>query len=453
MPEGERRALTGWGRATWSTADVVTAADAADVAAIVGRARPSDRGVLARGLGRSYGDAATNGGGTVIDLTGQQQPLDLDDATGLLRVGAGVSLDRVMAVIVPRGWFVPVTPGTRFVTVGGAIAADIHGKNHHGAGSFCEHVVSLTMAMADGSLRVVTPGEDPRLFWATAGGMGLTGVIVEATIRLVSISSSRLLATTARHPDLAATMAALMVAEAAEPYAVAWLDLLARGRHLGRGVVSAGHFAAPTELGRVDGERLAYHPGSLPGVPALVPGGLLNRTTVAAFNQLWFRRVSRQPRPRPTSIGAFFHPLDGVPGWNHLYGPRGFLQWQMVVPSAATAALEDIVGRLVVARVPSFLTVLKRFRPGNSGLLSFPMEGWTLTVDVATTTPDLGPLLDTLDDLVVEAGGRIYLAKDSRLRPELLPAMYPRLDDFRALRAELDPHRRFTSDLARRLGI
>jgi decaprenylphospho-beta-D-ribofuranose 2-oxidase len=451
MPEHGPRPLTGWGRATWSTADVVAVhAPAQAEAAVRAHAHAASRGLLGRGLGRSYGDAALNGGGVVLDMTAQTGPLELDAAAGQLRVGGGVSLDAVLRAVVPAGWFVPVTPGTRFVTVGGAIAADVHGKNHHRAGSFCEHLLELTLLLADGSIRVLRPEHpaDERLFWATAGGMGLTGVVLEAVVRLEEIAGPRLHAHHERAGDLEATLGALEAAEEAEPYAVAWLDVLARGRSLGRGIVSRGHFAAPAEIGP---PPTPYEPATLQLPTIEFPGGVINRSTVPLLNAAWYHRVPRRGRSGPTSIGAFFHPLDAVGDWNRVYGPAGFLQWQCLVPSAET--LERIVVLLAAARVPSFVTVLKRFRAANPGPLSFPAAGWTLAVDAATSTPGLGELLDELDEAVAIAGGRIYLAKDSRLRPELLDVMYPRLPEFQAVRDEVDPNRVFRSDLARRLGL
>ena len=413
-------------------------------------AAPPARGVLARGLGRSYGDAAQNAGGAVLDATAQTGPIDVDHATATARVGAGVSLDQLMRRLVPLGLWVPVTPGTRFVTVGGAVAADIHGKNHHRDGSIGTHLRSLTLAAPTGTCRL-TPDDD--LFWATVGGMGLTGVILEAEVALPRIPSATLLVDTDRTDDLEGVLDLMERGDDAYHYSVAWIDCLARGRHLGRSVLTRGDFAAvddlPTERRRAS---LAYHPTVRVQAPPLFPSGVVNAWSMRAFNEAWYRKAPRCRRAEPQSIPTFFHPLDGVGGWNRLYGGRGFLQYQFVVPFGEEGALRAAIGRLADAGAASALAVLKRFGPANRGPLSFPQPGWTLALDLPVT-PELAGLLDGLDELVAVAGGRVYLAKDSRLRPELLPVMYPRLAQWRAQRDRADPDAVLASDLDRRLHL
>jgi decaprenylphospho-beta-D-ribofuranose 2-oxidase len=411
---------------------------------------PPARGVVARGLGRSYGDAAQNAGGRVIDTTGVHR-LEIDHATGTVTAGAGVSIDALLRVLVPRGRFVPVTPGTRFVTVGGAVAADIHGKNHHHAGSWCQHVESLRLQLPSGEVVEVGPDRDPDLFWATAGGMGLTGVVLDATFRCPAVETSRLVVDTDRAADLDEAMRLMDQGDAGYDYSVAWIDLLATGAAMGRSVLTRGRFARAEE---VEGPGpLAYDPRLSVPAPPWVPSWMLNRLSIRAFNELWFRKAPVRRRDELQSIPQFFHPLDMVEGWNRLYGERGFLQWQFVVPFAAGEALRTIVGRLSAQRCPSFLAVLKRFGPADPGPLSFPAAGWTLALDIPAGLTGLGPLLDELDREVVAAGGRIYLAKDSRVAPELVPAMYPRLDEWRAVRRRVDPDGVLRSDLARRLSL
>jgi decaprenylphospho-beta-D-ribofuranose 2-oxidase len=405
-------------------------------------------------LGRSYGDAAQNAGGDVILTTGLDRILDVDVAEARARVQAGVSLDWLMRTLLPLGLWPMVTPGTRQVTVGGAIASDIHGKNHHRDGTFTSHVESFVLETpAFGSL-AVSAHNDQDLFWATAGGMGLTGLISEATIRLLPVETSTMRVDTERAPDLDAALARMAEADRRYRYSVAWIDCLARGRSLGRSVLEFGEHARLDDLParrRRRHDALHFEPFDRARAPGWAPTGLLNRWTVAAFNGMWYRKSPRHPTSHLVPAAGFFHPLDLVGGWNRLYGPRGFLQYQMVVPEGSEDTLRRCVEALSESRCASFLAVLKRFGSANPAPLSFPRAGWTLALDMPAAVPRLGDLLDRLDEMVATAGGRVYLAKDSRLRPDLLEAMYPALPAWRAVRDRVDPERRLRSDLARRL--
>lgn len=442
--------LTGWGRTSPSAAFVTEPDSVEDVQSAVLHA--GTRGVLARGLGRSYGDAAQSGGATVLRMPSMNR-FTLDPAAGTVTASAGASLDEILTGIVPNGFFVPVTPGTRMVTVGGAIAADIHGKNHHVDGSFGSHVTSMTIVDGTGAIRVLTPN-DPATrdaFWATVGGMGLTGVIVEATFTVIPITSSLMSVDTERGNDLDDVMTRMLAADARYRYSVAWIDSVSTA---GRGVITSGEHATIDQLpaDRRSTAR-AYVPKVVATAPKLIPGGLINKLSMRAFNETWFRKHPKQRAGDLHSIASFFHPLDGVQEWNRVYGPAGFLQYQFLVPDSAGNVIGTALARLRAVGAPSFLTVLKRFGPANPAPLSFPDEGWTLAMDIPTGVDGLAATLDGLDELVAEAGGRLYLAKDSRQSPEMFRRTYPRLAQWQEVRSAMDPHGVFTSDLARRLQL
>lgn len=447
---GDDRLLAGWGGTAPSRARLVTPLDDNDVSRLLDVAPP--RGVIARGLGRSYGDVALNAGGMVLDATALTGVKSIDLERGIVTVGAGTSLDSLMKWLLPRGWFVPVTAGTRFVTVGGAIASDIHGKNHHAEGTFGSHVHALTLRTGGGDTLTVTPTDTPDIFWATAGGMGLTGVILDATFDLIPVETSLIQVDEERCRDLDDMMSRMSEGDDRYRYSVAWIDYSV-GRSLGRGILGRGDHAtldALPKAARAHPRRFAPKP--LAVTPEVLPSGLVNDMTVRAFNEAWFRKAPKH-HSGLQSLGLFFHPLDLIDGWNRAYGRRGFVQYQLVVPFGAEATVRFALELLNRERMPSFLNVLKRFGAQNPGMLSFPRPGWTLTVDIPVGNPGLPRVLDRLDDAVLEAGGRVYLAKDARTRPEHLGIMYPRLPQFREIRAKLDPDRVITSDMARRLGL
>ncbi|HEY8457637.1 MAG TPA: FAD-binding oxidoreductase [Actinopolymorphaceae bacterium] len=504
----ERRLLTGWGRTSPTAAHVVAPRSVEEIARLL--ADPPPRGLIARGLGRSYGDAAQDAGGVVLDCTTLPARLDIDADRGIVTASTGTSFDTLIRELLPRGWFVPVTPGTRYVTVGGAVAADIHGKNHHVAGSFGCFLLGLTLVLPGGRVVQVSDlpnetglslrpaGSDPKthlegihgyvehardeplagtgnsplkdpdalhgsdipaseLFWATVGGMGLTGVVVDATFRCIPVETSRMWVQTRRAANLDELLATMTASDEAFPYSVAWIDLLARGSSLGRGVITHGRHAAVDELpAKMRRDPLRFDARPRLTAPPWAPSGLLNAVSVRAFNEWWYRKAcfpGGRSHTAIQSIPAFFHPLDGVDGWNRLYGNRGFVQYQFVVPFDAEDTLRSIVADLAAMRVPSFLAVLKRFGSRNPAPLSFPQPGWTLALDIPVGDRRLPGLLRDFDTRVAEAGGRVYLAKDSRLSADMMAAMYPELDAWRAVRSRIDPHGVLRSDLARRLDL
>lgn len=461
MPDdfGERL-LSGWGRVGATRALVRAPRDTQEILALFSGANGD--GIVARGLGRSYGDAAQCAGGTVVD-TSQLDHMSGVNIFGEVEVGAGTSLDALLQRTLPDGWFLPVTPGTRQVTVGGAIAADVHGKNHHTDGSFAQHVASMTIATPTG-MRHVSPGEDGELFWATAGGMGLTGIVTSARLRMIEVETDRMLVDTDRFCDLDDVMSAMEEGDARYRYSVAWVDCSsplratashgARRAQMGRAVLTRADHACLEVLPPRERSSASVVPvrPSL-RVPRHLPRRVLNRASIAAFNEAWFRRAPEHREAEVQSMWRFFHPLDAVTDWNRLYGRKGFVQYQFAVPAARGDVVVAAVRRLSERRIPSFLAVLKRFGPSSPGPLSFPIPGWTFAVDVPLGPEGLAACLDQLDEMVAEAGGRVYLAKDSRLRPDVLATMYPRLEDLSSVRRRVDPRGVLRSDLSRRLGL
>ena len=368
------------------------------------------------------------------------------DTEGLVTAAPDTTIGQLLDHLMPLGWFVPVTPGTREVSIAGAVAADVHGKNHHADGSLGQHVEAIRLVTPSGGPATVTPTSDPELFWATCGGMGLTGVITQVRFRAIPIGGSPMLVDTWRTSDLEHTMDVLVETDGPFRYTVAWLDLLARGASLGRGVVTAGDHAPADGRERTSPSNLA-----LPAPPA--PSWTLNRLSITAFNELWYRKAPTRALGQPQSVAEFFYPLDIAAGWNRLYGRGGFAQWQIALPDGEEDLLRSLIERLAAAGVPSFLTVLKRFGPSSPGPLSFPLKGWTLALDTPAGPTFPRELFDGFDREVAAAGGRVYLAKDSRLDPALLPEMYPRLDEWRAVADRADPERVLRSDLSERLSL
>jgi decaprenylphospho-beta-D-ribofuranose 2-oxidase len=450
MSEIVVRALSGWGRTAPSTAQVLTNPTVEAIQRAVRDA--GERGVIARGLGRSYGDPAQNAGGLVIDMTGLSRIHSLDASSGLATVDAGVSLDALMRAALPLGLWVPVLPGTRQVTVGGAIAADIHGKNHHSAGSFGNHVRSLDLVTADGSISTLTPADE--LFWATVGGMGLTGIIISATIALTPVESAYFVVDTDRTGNLDELLTLLTDgSDDHYDYSAAWFDAISTGAKLGRAVLTRGSIVRADELPpKLRRNPLAFDAPQLFTAPKAVPNGLANKATFRALSEAWYRKAPKCRRGEIQNLTSFYHPLDMIGEWNRAYGPRGFLQYQFVVPFGAEDTLRRIVEQIARSGHVSFLNVLKRFGEASPAPLSFPHPGWTITVDFPIRR-GLAEFCDRLDLQVLDAGGRLYLAKESRTSPAALHRMYPRIDEWRKIRAAADPAGVFASDLSRRLEL
>jgi len=448
----ESKSLSGWGRRNYSTAKIYTPKDIEQIKNLIDK---KINPLISRGLGRSYGDPAQCGGGHVID-TRNLNTLHLDKNSGVLLAGGGAKFSEILKYIVPRGFFLPVSPGTKNITVGGAISSDVHGKNHHCDGSFANHVLQISLIDGQGNLRILSPFDitSSEAFWATTGGMGLTGVIVEAKFKLISITSSQIKVQTKKFNELDSLMESMIENDNRHKYSVAWIDSLSKK---GRGILTRGDHADSNEINYSDRkiykEPLKYDEEKTPNTPSFFPNGILNNFTVSLFNKVWFAKSRNSLESEFQSFSTFFHPLDGLKNWNRIYGNNGFIQYQFVVPDKSSFLISKILDSLKKIGAPSFLTVLKRFGKANKGPLSFPIEGWTLAVDIPAKVPRLLDTLNCLDELVVNAGGRIYLAKDSRQSSKTFKKSYLRYEEWKSQKKILDPSNIFVSDLSRRLEI
>jgi FAD/FMN-containing dehydrogenase len=401
---------------------------------------------LSRGLGRSYGDSSLPAAGDaeVVSTTLADRILSFDPATGLLRAEAGLPLYDLVRLFLPRGWFVPVTPGTQFVTLGGMVASDVHGKNHHRDGTFGAHVTELAICVADGRVVRCSPAVEPELFRATIGGMGLTGHILEVAFRMARLPSPWIWNESARMRDIDQFVDNLKQASAAWPMTVGWIDCLTAGAHLGRGILYKGRWAEPSEA-----PAKPPRPKRRVTVPFDCPSFVLGRPSIVAFNALYYHR----PLPRPGIVHpeSYFYPLDVLRGWNRLYGRRGFTQHQSVLPDeAGRGAVRRFLEVLVKHGGASFLCVIKDCGPEGTGLLSFPRPGISVALDIAVRD-DTQALIDALNERVIAEGGRIYLTKDAFTRPEHFRAMEPRLAEFQRIRRKWDPEGRIRSAQSQRL--
>jgi decaprenylphospho-beta-D-ribofuranose 2-oxidase len=408
---------------------------------------------ISRGRGRSYGDAAVNDGDGVLCHERMNRFLAWDPAAALLECEAGVTFEEIIATFLPRGYFPPVTPGTKHVTMGGAVAADVHGKNHHRDGSFEHFVDGFDLLTASGSVRRCSRQENVELFRATLGGMGLTGVILRVRLRLLPVASAWMRVANHRTANLDESLDCLGNADRSHRYSVAWIDGMAHGAAMGRGIVTAGDHLDASDLppGRRANPFACASRRPRPA-PRWWPAAILNRHGIRVFNALRYR--SHPIGESLVDYDSFFYPLDRLTNWNRLYGAKGFLQYQCVLPATVSrSGMMHLLETLHAAGQAPFLCVLKSFGAEGAGLLSFPMPGFTLALDLPNRGAATRAITSELDRLVIRQGGRIYLAKDATLAAEHLEAMYPRLGEFRAIRDRYDPAHRFQSSLSRRLGL
>ncbi len=449
MTQWTMKELSGWGRFPTTRSECALLEARADAREML-EARDG-HAILAHGMGRSYGDAALLERGRVLLTSGLDEILGFDPETGWLECEAGVTLSELIERFLPRGFFPPVLPGTQFVSVGGAIGCNIHGKNHHVDGCFGDHVRAIDLLVASGEIVRCSREVHPELFWATVGGMGLTGVILSAQIQLYRVDSPAIEVETVRVENLDHFFEESSKSKDFT-HVVSWIDTVKRGKAMGRGVMMRGRHAgsdASFDAGGVD--RLASMLGKIADGKNFESNAWLNRFTITAFNEAYFRKERKGTHASTSHFAPFFFPLDAVQNWNYVYGPRGFLQYQFVVPSrdAVRAALEEVTrsGQF------SFLSVIKEFGDQDHGGLSFPCEGITLAMDFPNTGAALMRLFERLDDLVLEAGGRVYMGKDARLSRPKMRAMYPEWVRWKEVRDEWDPERVFQSDLGIRLGL
>jgi FAD/FMN-containing dehydrogenase len=431
-----------WGRVLRARHTVARPRWRDELPALVAAGTQAGRKLLAIGLRRSYGDSGLNPEGAIVDMTGLDRAIAFDPQTRLLRAEAGISFDAMLRLLVPRGFFPPVTPGTRFVTLGGAVANDVHGKNHHGAGTIGRWVRRLGLIRSDGDMVELSPEDGTGLFAATIGGLGLTGLIAWAEIEVVSIASAMMETETIPFGALDDFFPLAAESEAAVDYTVAWVDCLATGSALGRGIFSRARHAAA-------GSLQADKPRSRPSLPIDLPGFALSGPTVKAFNALYYGLRRRAAGQAMLPYAKFFYPLDALGGWNRMYGKCGLYQYQSVVPpDAARDATMAMLEAISASGEGSFLAVLKTFgdRP-SLGMLSFPRPGTTLALDFRNRGASTLALMDRLDAIVREAGGRLYPAKDGRIPAEMFQVGYP---NWREFARHVDPG--FSSHFWRRVG-
>ena len=408
--------------------------------------------ILPYGLGRSYGDSPLLEEGRMIHMRGLDRFLDFDPESGWLRCEAGVSIQELIQYFLPRGFFPPVVPGTQFVTLGGAVANDIHGKNHHIDGTICDHIRNLKILTGSGEVITCDQTQHPALFEATVGGLGLTGIILELEIKLCPVHGPGIEMESIRVESLDEFFE-VSAASAAFTHTVSWIDCAARGARLGRGIFMRGRHSEETPNPRLLG-RLERTLSPLLKLPFDAPRGVMNRFTVRAFNEAYFHKHPKGKLEQITHYEPFFFPLDFVQDWNRIYGPDGFLQYQLVVPNDPDhLAIREVLEEISASGMGSFLAVIKEFGERQHGGLSFPRPGVTLALDFPNYGAPLFQLLERLDAIVIAAGGRVYLGKDARLPKESFQKMYPEWESWRALRDEWDPEGVFSSMLGARLGL
>lgn len=442
------RTISGWGRYPVQSCQLIRPEKYHDLA-------PQTSPLIANGNSRSYGDAALNENGVVMITKRLNRFLKFDKINGILQAEPGITLEEILEIIVPAGWFLSVTPGTQFATLGGCVAADVHGKNHHHVGSFANCIIEFELITAQNEKLICSPQHNPELFWATVGGMGLTGIIGNITIKLQPIASASMVVKNTAAADLDQTILSLNNNSIDDQYSVAWIDCLSRGKNLGRSILMTGHHASIDELSEAQRNKpFANDQARVKRMPFNLPEWVLNSQFIGLFNNCYYKSHAKHSASFIQHYKPYFYPLDKILDWNRLYGKKGFVQYQCVLPTQYSAqGIQKLLEQLSAAGHTSFLAVIKRFGESNSGLLSFPMSGLTLALDIPLREENIFAMLNTLDDIVLQHQGRIYLAKDARLSPNTFRQMYPKYHEWLAIKKRIDPENKFLSSLARRLEM
>jgi decaprenylphospho-beta-D-ribofuranose 2-oxidase len=452
MIRSKRTSISGWGNYPIHDCDIYRPDDAQEITEMITSAIHDH--YISFGMGRSYGDASLNESNGIILNTRLNHFIAFDDVAGVLTCESGVSLEEIIRYFLPKGYFLPTTPGTKFVTVGGAIANDVHGKNHHKDGCFSEFVLDFSLLLANGNIIDCSRTSHSDIFWATIGGIGLTGIILTARIQLIRVETSYMRMHVQKAVNLDEALSLFTAEDEQYQYSVAWIDCVAGGKSLGRSVLMRANHATRNELKVGKAEPLSVMDKRKLNVPFNLPSITLNRLSIRMFNYFYYSTAKNNI----TSIvdyDSFFYPLDSILNWNRMYGKKGFIQYQAVFPSIrGREGLIALLEKLSQSHRSSFLAILKSSGEQNKGLLSFPTKGFTLALDIPIKDDSIFRFIQELDDIVIRHGGRVYLAKDACMTQESFEAMYaPSLDAFKKIKQKVDPNHVFSSSMARRLGI
>lgn len=435
--------LESWGRTASAQVDACRPQNNEVIAHAISE-KSHNNGIIAYGAGRSYGDAPLNHNGQALLTHTMNRVIDFDHVTGKIICEPGVTFAELIDQFLPHGYLVPVSPGTGFVTIGGAVANDIHGKNHEHHGSFGQHVQWMELMLPDASVCRISRDNNAELFFSTIAGIGLTGIILAVCFYMQKVPSNAVTVTETRAKDLDAFIAAFEESRHSASYSVGWIDALAGGKNFGRGILETAEYS-PDNIAELRQRKLT--------IPFDFPGFALNPVSIGLFNSAYYRRVPSNGRRRQLHLTRFLYPLDTLHKWNRIYGKRGLYQFQCVLPdSTSVNGLQQLLETIRRSRAASFLAVLKTLGGEGDGYLSFPMKGYTLALDFPCK-PGMQQLIQRLEEITLEHGGRVYLAKDACLSAERFSAMYPKLDLFRNVLSRIDPEQRMNSDMARRLGM